>query len=365
MNPLCRSLPGLLPALLLATACAAPPDAQPQWTQSPSIEPQSSGTNSLLIAISIVNRDTVWASGAGGTWVRTTDGGATWTTGVVPGADSLQFRDVHAANGSVAWLLSIGNGPQSRIYHTTDAGATWSLQFTNQDPAAFYDCFGFWDDTHAIAFSDSHDTTFAMLRTDDGATWTRIPPERLPAATNGEGGFASSGTCVVVDGTADAWIGTGASAGAARVLHTADRGDTWSVVQTPLSRGPAAGITTLALGADGRMAAIGGDIGRPDTAVDNVAISLDRGTTWQPAARTPFRGAAYGTSWVPDAPVPALVAVGPGGVAFTTDLAATWTPIDTLNHWGVAFAAPDAGWAVGPGGRISRLRLWTPSPQPR
>src|SRR5687768_1591232 len=71
---------------------------------------QTSGTNALLIAVSPVNDNVVWASGARGTWLRTNDGGANWVRGTVPGADSLQFRDVHAVNANTAYLLSIGNG---------------------------------------------------------------------------------------------------------------------------------------------------------------------------------------------------------------------------------------------------------------
>jgi len=352
----------LLAVSLLASAdCAAPDEAEPQWVAEPTVSPQTSGTTALLIALGIVNRDTVWASGSGGTWVRTTDG-VTWTAGVVPGADSLQFRDVEPVNGNVAYLLSIGNGPSSRIYKTTDAGANWSLQFVNQDPNAFYDCFDFWDENHGIAFSDSHDGHFSMVFTDDGTTWSPVPISDMPAATPGEGGFASSGTCLVVDGDSTGWIGTGAGPGAGRVLRTADRGRSWTIAQTPLHRGPSGGITTLALATVGLMSAIGGDIGNADTVVANVAVSTDAGVSWSLATGTPFRGAAYGSAWVPGAPSPTLVAVGPGGLAFSTDRARTWTAIDTLNHWGVAFAAPDAGWAVGPRGRISRIALFRRAP---
>jgi Uncharacterized protein related to plant photosystem II stability/assembly factor len=74
----------------------------------------------------------VWASGRGGTFAVTTNGGATWRSGVVPGAESLQFRDVEGVSDTVAYLLSIGTGSDSRIYKTTDGGTTWSQQFQNQ-----------------------------------------------------------------------------------------------------------------------------------------------------------------------------------------------------------------------------------------
>ena len=99
----------------------------------PTLTPQSSGTTQLLIAVSPVNSHVVWAAGTGGTYVVTTDGGETWTAGVVPGAESLQFRDVQGVSDKVAYLMSIGNNTTDfRIYKTEDGGANWTLQFTNE-----------------------------------------------------------------------------------------------------------------------------------------------------------------------------------------------------------------------------------------
>lgn len=354
----CWNLVGVWCALPCILGCAGSPPA-PQWRVSPLLEAQASGTNALLIGLDIVDSAVVWASGADGRWARTTDGGATWTGGAVPGADSLQFRDVHAIDARSAYLLSIGNGPQSRIYRTDDAGASWRLQFRNENPRAFFDCFDFWDADHGMAFSDSFDGRFLIIETaDGGATWSPIPPGRLPPADSGEGAFAASGTCLVVYGDSAGWVGTGASDGAARVLRTLDRGRTWSVTETPLVRGAAAGIATLAFRDARNGAALGGDIADPASSTDNVAITNDAGATWRLAGRTPFSGAVYGASWVPGAPAPTLVAVGPKGLGYSLDAGETWTALDTLDHWGVSFVSPDRGWAVGPGGRITRIRLF-------
>ena len=50
----------------------------------PTLTPQQSGTTNRLQAVSPVNSRVVWASGVGATYVLTTDGGTTWTAGVVP-----------------------------------------------------------------------------------------------------------------------------------------------------------------------------------------------------------------------------------------------------------------------------------------
>ena len=68
-----------------------------------------------------------------------------WTKLTVPDAEKLDFRDVDAIDATTAYVLSIGPGPASRIYKTTDAGADWTLQFTNEDPKGFFDAMAFWD----------------------------------------------------------------------------------------------------------------------------------------------------------------------------------------------------------------------------
>src|SRR5262249_42263733 len=121
----------LLPAFTLVRVIAA-------GAQAPTVTEQTSGVRALLIAVSAVDEKTVWVSGANGTVLRTLDGGDHWEVRPVPGAERLGFRDVHAFSKDVAWVLSIGNGASSRVYHTTDGGATWTLQFQNADSAAFY-----------------------------------------------------------------------------------------------------------------------------------------------------------------------------------------------------------------------------------
>ncbi|MDH3570446.1 MAG: hypothetical protein OER89_09690, partial [Gemmatimonadota bacterium] len=77
-------------------------------------ETQHPNTSARLQAVSVVTSRVAWASGLAGTYARTLNGGASWTVGVVPGADSLQFRDVHAVSADTAYLLSAGPGELSR-----------------------------------------------------------------------------------------------------------------------------------------------------------------------------------------------------------------------------------------------------------
>src|SRR5262249_10160226 len=106
---------------------------EPQWLK------QSSGTTARLRGVSAVSLTVAWASGADGVYLKTTDGGATWRSATVPGAEALDFRDVEAFDADTAYLLSIGEGEHSRIYKTIDGGEHWRLQFTNSNPKAFFD----------------------------------------------------------------------------------------------------------------------------------------------------------------------------------------------------------------------------------
>ena len=128
-----RSLTALfIPALACATVIAQ--ELSPTHLHQPTLTPQNSGTTSGLIAVWPVNPQVVWASGRAGTFTVTTDGGQTWRAGVVPGAEALQFRDVQAFSASVAYLMSIGANPTDfRVYKTLDSGATWTIQFENQN----------------------------------------------------------------------------------------------------------------------------------------------------------------------------------------------------------------------------------------
>lgn len=319
------------------------------------LTPQESGTTALIQAVSVVSEQVVWASGHEGTYLRTTDGGRTWHAAKVPGADTLQFRDIHAVDENTAYLLSAGPGELSRIYKTTDGGRSWSLQFRNTESEGFFDCFAFWDEQRGIAFSDAVDGEFIIVVTEDGERWTRIPSVRVPdALPSGEGGFAASGTCVVVGPEGRAWIGTGAGS-VARVLRTDDYGRTWSVAEAPIIAGEMAGIFSVAFRDTLNGVVLGGDLSRMDEHTVNVAVTRDGGATWEEGGRTALAGPVYGGVYVPGAAEPTLVAAGPGGLDYSVDEGHTWMSLDTVAYWAVGFASPAAGWAVGPRGRITRI----------
>lgn len=364
-------------ALALLAALAAcgpyvpplPPSPPPDSLAAPrtgpdgaTLQEQNSRTQARLQAVSVVNDRVVWVSGTGGTFAITTNGGASWRTGVVPAADSLQFRDVHGVDDKTAYLLAAGNGTQSRIYKTADAGQNWQIQFINRDKNAFYDCFAFWDAEHGLAFGDNVNGIFTVLLTKDGGQHWRLisDPDAaadspVPPATQGEGGFAASGTCVATVGKDAAYIATGAGT-ESRILFTPDRGATWTSRSTPITQGTnTTGHTSVAF-ADAEIGlAVGGDIAATAAGRGGrVVRTTDGGATWTAGGEPAFPGAAYGVAYVPGSKALA-VAVGPGGASVTRDDGRTWTTLDTLPYWSAGFANAKGGWLVGPNGRITKV----------
>jgi photosystem II stability/assembly factor-like uncharacterized protein len=264
---------------------------------------QISHTTESLRGVSAVSRAVAWASGTHGTYLRTLDGGLTWTPAQVPDAATLDFRAVAAFDANEAFLMSAGPGEQSRIYHTSDGGKNWQLQFTNSNPKGFFDSMVFWDAQHGIVLGDpiadeSGTLKFEVLMTDDGQNWRIIPPARLPAAMDGEGAFAASNTCIaILSGGLDQniWFATGGKT--ARVFHSPDRGTNWEVFETPIGHGPeSAGIFSIAFRDALHGVIAGGDYKRPKVDGPNLASTEDGGKTWRLSAMHPlpyFSAVAY------------------------------------------------------------------------
>jgi len=325
--------------------------------QQPSWQPQASGTSERLRGVSAVSAQVAWASGNNGTVIRTMDGGTTWTRLPVPGAETLDFRDVEAFDASMAYVLAIGPGDRSRIYKTTDGGQSWTLQFTNPDPKAFYDAIAFWDVSNGLAVGDPVGGKFTIVRTaDGGATWTRVDPAGMPPALEGDGAFAASGTILVASGQSDAWFGSGGGA-RARVFRTRDRGTTWTVAETPIAAGTAsAGVFSMAF-YDGRLGtAVGGDYRKEREPGDNIALTTDGGSTWSVPGPSRLRSFRSAVAYVPGHDGRLLLAVGPAGSDLSRDGGRTWTPLGDEGFHALDVAPDGTAWAVGEKGAVARIR---------
>jgi photosystem II stability/assembly factor-like uncharacterized protein len=315
--------------------------------------PQKVETKASLRGLSVVNEKIIWASGTGGTFLKTSDGGKTWTVGKVAGAEKLDFRDVEAFDAQTAYLLSIGEGENSRIYKTTDGGATWKMQFKNTNPKAFFDALAFWDKNNGIAMSDPVDGKYLLMTTADGETWQPLATDKMPSAKEGEAAFAASGTCLITNGKSDVFLVSGGNA--ARVFRSNNRGLSWFVTETPIVKGTAgSGIFSIAMFDAKQGVVVGGNYEKPDEMTSNLAFTGDGGKTW--SVGKGLTGYRSGVAYIDKK---SLIAVGSSGYNVSADSGKNWTNFKTPNFSDKDFNAvqakgKNAVWAVGANGLVAK-----------
>lgn len=298
-----------------------------------------SGVLADLRAVAALPHQTAWASGTNGTWLRTIDGDH-WSSGVVPGAEQLDFRSLSAFDENRAIVLSAGT--PARIFRTSDGGASWREAYRNDAPQIFFDALRFADESVGYGLADPVAGRFVLLETADGGKrWTERPG---PQARPGEGVFAASNSALAVRGDR-LWFATGGSV--ARVFRSTDRGRTWAGTDVPAPVGTASrGVFSLAFVDDRRGVLVGGDYQAADEP-GFFATTQDGGLTW--AAGPPPPG--YRSSVVFLGPKRVLI-TGPSGTE-SAEIGDDWRAVGpgmnalSGSRW--------SGWAVGPKGRLARF----------
>lgn len=319
-----------------------------QWVR------QTVDTNASFRGLSVVNENVIWASGTGGTVIRTIDGGKKWDVIQVPEADKLDFRDIEAFDAKTAYILSIGNGESSRIYKTTDGGTTWKLQFKNTNEKAFFDAIACWDSNNCIAMSDPVNNRFVLIKTKNGgAKWTPLSTDKMPVTKDGEAAFAASGTCLITQGKKNAFIVSGGND--ARVFRSVDRGETWLVAETPITKGTSgSGIFSIAMSDSKHGIIVGGNYEKPTEVSNNIAFTHDGGKTWT-AGKNKLRGYRSSVAFrrIDGSDNDVLIdAVGSSGWDHGLVNAPEWKIMDTENYNTVQSVGNNSAWAVGVKGLV-------------
>jgi photosystem II stability/assembly factor-like uncharacterized protein len=309
-------------------------------------------TTASLRGLSALDQNVCWASGSGGTVLRTVDGGATWEAVGPADASGLDFRAVHAFDRDNAWVVDAGQ--PARIYHTMDGGGHWQVAYADDKPAAFFDGIAFWDRNAGILFGDPVDGTFCVLRTQDGEHWSSVAAS-VPAPGPGEAGFAASGTNLCTFGRQHVWIVTGGTA--SRVLASTDRGQTWSQRPLPLQQGSASqGAFSVAFLDLQRGVVVGGDYTHPEDSNGTAAYTTDGGITWVAAPQGAL-GYRSCVAWLLGRSRPVCIAVGDRGSSVSTDGGRTWRALSPDGFHTVCTTYDGTVWAAGSGGRTARLQL--------
>ena len=365
----------------MAVAQAAPSAQAPAQTVW---EMQESGSNSGLRGIDSVDGKVAWASGTGGTVLRTTDGGAHWTKCAVPdGATdgaTLDFRGVQAWDAETAIVMASGPGEKSRLYKTADGCQSWMLLFKNPDPPqGFFDSFYFpkmqssrrEHEGFGLLLGDPAGGRLTVFETRDGGdSWVRISSGDLDALGPVPAAFAASNSCIsgFGGGTFDMVVGGKAGNLLLRLNYkgtwwTNDASTlsrTWEKVTLPMAQNAeSAGPFSLAERVvfptshqevrlqDLRLREIvvGGDYSKPNKAAGTAAWSS--GNRWTTSEKPPH-GYRSSVKW--SGAIRAWITAGTNGSDISRDDGRTWQPLDNGN-WN-ALSLP---FIVGPNGRIARL----------
>ncbi len=318
-------------------------------------EIQQSGTKASLRGVSAVNHRVAWASGSGGTFLRTINGGAKWAAGRVRGAEHLDFRDVEAFDADQAFLLS--SGRPAAIYRTENGGKQWTRVYFNDSEGIFFNALAFFDRQNGIAVGDPMKGRFMVAITENGGkSWEEAGGKSLPPALPGEAGFAASGTCLAVLDKNLVWFCTGGAA--ARVFYSRDKGKTWEVATSPMGDNRStSGCFSIAFRDHGFGIMVGGDYQNETETLKNGAVTRDGGLSWSLLGASRPAGFRECVGFIPGTSPCLIVTVGPSGSDYSLDDGETWYPIPGPGFHSVSFSDQDgSGWAVGKDGLIAKFQ---------
>ena len=325
---------------------------------------QESGTDAGLRGIDSVDGTVAWASGTGGTVLRTTDGGAHWQRCATPDADkdgaTLDFRGVQAWDAQTAIVMASGPGDKSRLYKTTDGCKSWLVLLRNENEDGFWDALRLWTPTDGFLAGDpvnghpllSEFTSYNGVFIDNSLYDLK--------ARKGEAAFASSNSSIALapfrtqnGDSREIWFATGGTSGS-RVIHyqhfnggEPERvSDSISDVGT-FPKAPSGGIFSICF-KDRRLGiAVGGDYTKPNDSTGTAAFSIDGGAHWT-ASTIPPHGYRSTVQW--SEPLHLWITAGTNGSDISRDDGKTWQPLDNSN-WN-ALSLP---LHRRPAGRIARL----------
>ncbi|RFZ90468.1 oxidoreductase [Mucilaginibacter conchicola] len=284
----------------------------------------SQGRKTSIRGLSVINDNTAWLSGSGGTVAITHDGGKTWDWQQVKGFEKSDFRDIEAFSDKEAVIIS--SGSPAYILKTTDGGQSWEKKFEQADTTYFLDAMDFENPKHGFVLGDPINGKFLLLETKDGGnTWAQV--KDAPNAVKNEGAFAASGTCLRVTNKYVAIVTGGSES---RLISSPLNRIAWAYESLPLTNGAASmGAFSIAFGKNEKVI-VGGNYAK-DRLKDSVAFVIQFGKT-QVKPFSPAEGPAGYQSGVEHLREGIYLSTGTSGTNITTDGGKTWKKIDAASY---------------------------------
>ncbi|MCW8805244.1 MAG: YCF48-related protein [Ignavibacteriaceae bacterium] len=141
-------------------------DGGATWFMNKTLWIDNTGGNEIIYDAYFSDMDNGLACGGYGTIVRTTDGGVTWDSVGVDGTTGATWYDMYFVNSTLGFVSGTTSG---RLAVTTDGGATWTPNATIGS-GTYYSVFAPDADT-ILVFSSSGNL---QRSTDGGTTWNTI-----------------------------------------------------------------------------------------------------------------------------------------------------------------------------------------------
>lgn len=232
-----------------------------------------------------------------------------------------EYRSI-AVNSKAVFALNVGN-PARLCKFPKNLINDKVIVYQEHNEKVFYDSMQFWNDNEGIAIGDPIDNCFSIIITrDGGATWQKLPCEKLPKLVDGEAAFAASNTNIIVKGNST-WLVSGGKK--ARVFFSPDKGITWMVYDSPIVQGATmTGIFTADFYNEKIGFVAGGNYEKPNQNFQNKALTTDGGKTWKLVGENKGFGYASCVQFVPDSNAKQLVSVGASGLFYSKDQGKTW-----------------------------------------
>lgn len=302
-------------------------------------------------AIQVLTPDHLWFAGNKGSFGYTVDGGLNWYIDSIVHREALEFRSI-AVTSEAVMVLNVGS--PAYLLRTTDQGKNWDTVYQEDHADVFYDAMEFWDDRNGMAIGDPIAGCLSIIITSDGGrSWTKLGCDNLPATVEGEAAFAASNSNVSLY-REHAWVVSGGTK--ARLFHSADRGKTWDVYETPIIQGgKMTGIFSVDFYDENRGTIFGGDWDNKPMNKMNKAMTEDGGRTWRLISDGIDPGYRSCVQYIPGSDGQRLLAVGTPGVSYSSDGGQNWQHIDQQDFYTVRVApAGKVAWLAGKG-KIGRM----------
>ncbi|MFD2907732.1 WD40/YVTN/BNR-like repeat-containing protein [Flavobacterium ardleyense] len=259
-------------------------------------------------------------------------------------ANSTEFRSIAMTKESV-FILTVGN--PAVLLKIDKKSKQETIVYKEEDEKVFYDSMQFANDLNGFAMGDPIGNCLSFIRTADGGnSWQKVSCDNLPKVEEGEGGFATSNTNLIVKGKSIFMVSGGKKS---RVFVSNNFGKTWNVYNTPIIQGEEmTGIFTADFYDTKTGIIAGGNYVKQEQNFGNKAITTNGGKTWDLIAENEAFGYASCVQFVPNSNGRKLISVGGTGMFYSEDFGKNWIKFsDDKAFFTFRFASEKTFYATG------------------